>query len=142
MINSNVEEILNLFPRLEDRLSALTEDELSIVLETALDIVKTRTQDGFDYLYHPFADYSESYAEVRRKLGLSTKPDLTRSGDMLKSLTGVVIDNGIELYAELPAPFHNEGTSVMPMRRFLDLAESDKESLESLIVELMANGLP
>lgn len=46
----------------------------------------TRTTSGLDYLNQPFTKYSTAYEKVKAKTGRSTTPNLTYTGQMLRSI--------------------------------------------------------
>ena len=65
--------------------------------EIITDII-SRTQSGRDYKGNSFKDYSHTYAKSKAKKFGSSRVNLTRSGNMLNSITWKPLPNGIRLF--------------------------------------------
>lgn len=103
------------FEDLEDLQSGLDENDLLAIGHAGQTIVTLRTKRGLDADGKPFIAYSPDYAKEREAAGLSTSPDLARSGHMLGAMapkvTGpeevsVLFNNPLEA---VKADTHNNG---------------------------------
>lgn len=97
--------------------------------------IKERTGKGLDYEQKPFAKYSERYADFRDARGRNTDfVDLLFEGHMMANMFGFTDGSGDAIVEVLGAAdkrkthWHNEGTKLMPQRRFLDLDDAGPEA--------------
>lgn len=91
-----------------------SKDELVALGHEALDIIVLRTKAGKDADLNPFVGYTASYTQQREKAGLSSRPDLARTGDMLGAIgpearSGEVALRFMSAGANIKAIAHNEG---------------------------------
>ena len=137
---TGVAEVKRQFAAIEDFLKS-TKPMEGIVADIK-DIVLDKTSKGHDYMGRNFKPYTKAYAERRKKLGLSTRPDLTVSGTMLGALKTEVKDPrhgavfvGSEAEpkgrakSDMLAQIHTTGTGKQPQREFLNLAPTAVKKL-------------
>lgn len=108
-------------------LSALSEPmapaDLLEVGHFATTLVVARTKAGKDVDGQAFAEYSEAYAETRKKLGLSDSPDLAVTGTMLGALVPRVISADevaigyLDAQQEKKAAIHDSGSDAVTLVR-------------------------
>ena len=72
----------------------VTNAQLQELGHLAVTIIAARTKQGLDADGKPFEKYTDEYAKIRTKRGLSTKPDLALDGHMIGAMTPKVTGPG------------------------------------------------
>jgi hypothetical protein len=100
------------------------------------DIVLIKTASGVDYMGRGFKPYSKKYAEKKKGMTATGRPNLKLSGTMLGALKTEVKDarHGAVFVAsvgekggansDMLAQIHTTGTGKQPQREFMNLAPS------------------
>ena len=112
---------------------------LGEVLEEIKSEVISKSKSGVDYEGNAFPNYSKSYEEFKRKsLGQSGTPNLTKTGEMLESLTTEIEDQGQQIIGKVKigGAFNqdkarwNQGVNPkIPARRFMGIGDNLKANI-------------
>ena len=73
-------------------------NNLPLLANDIIDDIQERTRKGFDRNNRTFEKYTVSYAREKVEKYGSSRPNLTRTGKMLNSITWKKINNGIRIY--------------------------------------------
>lgn len=122
-----------------EEIDHLTEAELLEVGHFATALVVARTKKGIDADGNRFRPYTESYTEVRTKAGLSSQPDLVRTGHMLGAMAPEVTGRdevSVVFNAELEAIKAGANDKI---RKFLDVRQpAELDAIASVIQDAVA----
>jgi len=93
----NADDVANLLDRIAEEIDHVTEIDLADVGHAAIAVIEERTKKGLDANLQPFAPYTPEYALERARQGLSTTPDLKRTGKMLDAMAPVVVGGAVKI---------------------------------------------
>jgi len=106
------------------------------------DIILVKTSSGLDYMGRSFKPYSKKYAEKKKGMTATGRPNLKLSGTMLGALKTEVKDarHGAVFVASVSEPkgransdmlaqIHTTGTGKQPQREFMNLAPTAVKKL-------------
>jgi len=105
------------------------------------DIILVKTSSGLDYMGRSFKPYSKKYAEKKKGMTATGRPNLKLSGTMLGALKtevkdarhGAVFVSSVSekggANSDMLAQIHTTGTGKQPQREFMNLAPSAVQKL-------------
>jgi hypothetical protein len=101
------------------------------------DIILIKTSSGLDYMGRGFKPYSKAYAERKKGMTATGRPNLKLSGTMLDALKTEVIDArhgavfvapvgepGSNAQSDMLAQIHTTGTGKQPQREFMGISDN------------------
>ena len=132
-INADIRDIINASAEMREKLvGEETMDEVGLNAVTA---IKARAGAGVDADGASFKPYSDSYSRLRARKGLSTKPNLTRSGRMLSNITTKFLKAGSALIIFTKSEEANKAAGNSYKRDFFDVRMSSEISRLNKILE-------
>jgi hypothetical protein len=106
------------------------------------DIILIKTSSGLDYMGRGFKPYSKAYAERKKGMTATGRPNLKLSGTMLDALKTEVIDArhgavfvasvgepGSNAQSDMLAQIHTTGTGKQPQREFMAISDNAVKKL-------------
>jgi hypothetical protein len=105
-------------------------------------IILIKTSSGLDYMGRGFKPYSKAYAERKKGMTATGRPNLKLSGTMLDALKTEVIDvrhgavfvapvgePGSNAQSDMLAQIHTTGTGKQPQREFMAISDNAVKKL-------------